>query len=258
MFINPCYLNKVMFVNNINPMFLSIFGLEIRYYGIIYALSFLIGYYFIKKINEKRNLKLDVDSLITYLIIGTVLGARIFEVLFYNPGFFIKNPLEIVMLWHGGLSFHGGLIGAMIAAYIFCRKNKVDYLELADIVSIPLALGLFLGRIANFINGELYGYETTLPWAVKFQGVEGFRHPTQIYESIKNLLIFFVLFNLKDKELKKGTIFFVFITLYGLFRFFIEFLKVPESYLLGLPTGQLFSLAMFLTGICLLYRNHKV
>ena len=121
-----------------------------------------------------------------------------------------------------------------------------------------LALGLFLGRIANFINGELYGYETSLPWAVKFQGVEGFRHPTQIYESLKNLIIFFILFNLKDKKLRKGTLFFLFIILYGLFRFFIEFFKVPESTLIGLPTGQLFSIAMFLVGSYLLYKNHKV
>ena len=202
-------------------------------------------------------MKLDVDSLIVYLVIGTVLGARLFEVLFYNPSFYFGNPLEVLAVWHGGLSFHGGLIGAMLASYIFCRKYNIDYLELADIVSIPLAFGLFLGRIANFINGELYGYETSLPWAVKFQGADGFRHPTQIYEALKNLFIFFILFNLKDKKYKKGTLFFIFITLYGLLRFFIEFLKVPESYLLGLPTGQLFSILMFLIGGIYLIKNGK-
>ena len=245
-----------MFVHNINPVLLKLGSLEIRYYGIIYALAFLIGYYYIKRESEKRNLKLDADSLITYLIIGTLIGARLFEIIFYNPSFYFSNPLEIFALWHGGLSFHGGLVGGLVASIIFCRKYKIRLLELGDILAVPLAFGLFIGRIANFINGELYGYPTNLSWGVDF-GDGIFRHPTQIYESLKNLFIFFILLKLKKKEHKEGYPFFVFLPLYGLIRFFIEFLQVPENYLLGMPTGQLFSALMFITGIYFLTKSRR-
>lgn len=245
-----------MFIHNIDPIFLSLGPIQIRYYGIIYALAFLIGYFYIKKAAEKRKLKIDVDSLLVYLIVGDIIGARLFEVIFYNPSYYFSNLSQIFAVWNGGLSFHGGLIGGLIASVIFCRKNKIKLLELADIIAIPLAFGLFLGRIANFVNGELFGYPASLPWAVDF-GDGIFRHPTQIYESLKNLFIFFVLLKINKKKHKDGYLFFIFITLYGILRFFIEFLKVPENHLLGLPTGQMFSLLMVITGVYFLAKFKK-
>src|SRR3989338_5485905 len=161
-----------MFYNNINPALFHIGPFEIRYYGIIYALGFILAYFFVYHLAKKRNLNLtkdDVADLIFYLIIGTVAGARLFEIIFYEPAYYLANPLEMPAIWHGGLSFHGGLVGAILAAVLFCKKKKVHFYDLADIVVIPLAFALFLGRIANFINGEIVGRVTNLPWCVKFR-----------------------------------------------------------------------------------------
>src|SRR3989344_7494538 len=146
-----------MFTHSISPVLLNIGSFEIRYYGIIYALGFILAYFFIEKLRKEKQVDLDTESYLFYILLGTLIGARIFYILFYNLPFYIKNPFEILALWHGGLSFHGGLLGAAIAAYLFSRKCNIKFLKLADITSIPLAFGLFLGRIGNFLNGELYG-----------------------------------------------------------------------------------------------------
>src|SRR3989344_5052686 len=175
-----------MFYHNINPVLFSIGSLEIRWYGIIFVIGFLIAYFMIGYLAKRKALNLtkdDTADLLFYLVIGILIGARAFYVFIYNAGYYISNPLESLMFWHGGLSFHGGLVGAVIAAWIFCRKKKLSMLELGDIIVIPLAIGLCLGRIANFINGELVGMVTNLPWCVNFKGYEGCRHPSQLYES---------------------------------------------------------------------------
>ena len=196
-----------------------------------------------------------------YIIIGTVLGARTLYVVVYNLPFYLSNPFEIIAVWHGGLSFHGGLIGAVIAGFYFCKRKKIDFYEIADISVIPLALGLALGRLGNFINGELYGRITNVPWAVKFPDAEGFRHPSQIYESLKNLLIFFTLWKLSDKKLPKGFIFWLFVVMYSALRFIVEFFRQPDEQLgfIGFLTmGQVLSIVMFVIGIFFIYRvSHK-
>ncbi len=248
-----------MFYHNINPTLLRLGPFEIRYYGIIFVLAFIIAYFLINHLAKERKINLnknDVTDFLFYLLIGVILGSRLFYVIIYNPGYFLSNPLEAFAIWHGGLSFHGGVIGAVIASLIFCKKKKLSFLELADITVIPLSIGLSLGRIANFLNGELYGRITSVPWAVKFRDAEGFRHPSQIYESLKNLLIFSVLWLIRNKNLPKGYLFSIFILMYSSLRFFIEFVRAPDPQLgfiiFGLTMGQILCVIMFISGLILL------
>lgn len=252
-----------MFYNNINPTLLKLGPFEIRYYGIIFVLGFILAYFFINHLAKQRNLKLtkeDILDLLFYLIIGTITGARIFEILFYNLKYYLENPFEMLAIWHGGLSFHGGFVGAIIACCLYCRKKKINFYDLADICVVPLAFGLFLGRIANFINGELVGRITEVPWCVKFKSYEGCRHPSQLYESFKNLVIFSILWFLKDKKLKKGIMFWSFVLIYSAFRFFVEFFRAPDEqigFILGLTMGQWINLVMFFVGLYFFVRIKK-
>ena len=152
------------------------------------------------------------------------------------------------------MAFHGGLIGMIIGGLVFCRQYKKDFYELADLLVIPLGIALMLGRIANYLNSEFYGKITSVPWAVKFGGIEGFRHPVQLYEAAKNLLIFALLWAIKDKSLKKGALFWTFILSYGTLRFFLEFFKELPT-LMGLTWGQWWSVPMIISGIYMLYRK---
>ena len=245
-----------MFIQNINPVILSVFGLEIRYYGLVYVLGFLLALFILMKQREKLKLTKDeIYDYVFYLIIFTVIGARLFEIIFYEPLFYFSNPLEMLMIWEGGLSFHGALLGVIIWTYIFTKKKKLHFYDISDILVIPAAFMLFLGRIANFINGELVGKITNLPWGVKFQDYEGFRHPTQIYESLKNLFIFFVLIFLKNKNLKKGTLTWLFVLMYGILRFFIEFLKEQSSFIFGIPVTQVLSILMIIIALYFLLKK---
>ena len=254
-----------MFYNHINPTLLSIGPFEIRYYGIIFALGFVIAYFLIYYLAKERKLNLtkeDVADFLFYIVIGTVIGSRFFLVLFYDLRYYLANPLEIFALWHGGLSFHGGLIGAILAGFLFCRKKKINFYDLADIAVIPLAIGLCFGRIANFLNSELYGRITNLPWGVNFNNevVDGkyiFRHPSQLYESFKNLLIFFTLWIIRNKKLPKGFLFWLFVTLYGLLRSLIEFVRQPEVMVGPFTMGQMLSIPMFIIGLIMLFKIKK-
>ena len=254
-----------MFMHNINPVLLRLGPFEIRYYGLFYVLGFVMAYFIIDYLAKKKKISLskdDIADFLLYIIVGTVLGARIFYIIFYNLPFYLSNPFEMLAVWHGGLSFHGGLIGSVIAGFYFCKRKKIDFYEIADITVIPLALGLALGRIGNFINGELYGRITDVPWAVKFPDAEGFRHPSQIYESFKNLLIFSTLWIIKDKKLPRGFIFWLFVVMYSALRFIVEFTREPDEqlgFIIGfLSMGQVLSIVMFAIGIFFIYRvSHK-
>jgi len=247
-----------MFINTINPALISILGLEIRYYGVVYVLGFLLVLLILNRQRTKLNLSKDeIYDYVFYLIIFTVAGARLFEIIFYDPLFYFSNPIEILMIWKGGLSFHGALIGVIAWTYIFTKKKKLHFYDVSDILVIPAAFMLFLGRIANFINGELIGKITNLPWGVKFQGYEGFRHPTQIYESMKNLLIFSILLLLKNKNLKKGTLTWLFVLFYGTIRFFIEFLKEQTSFILGIPVTQILSSLMVIMSLYFFIKKYQ-
>ncbi|MDD5331550.1 MAG: prolipoprotein diacylglyceryl transferase [Candidatus Nanoarchaeia archaeon] len=247
-----------MFIHNLNPTLLTVFGLEIRYYGLIYVISLILAYFILKKLSREKELNLNVEDFLFYGIIGAIIGARIFYVLFYNLNYFILNPEEIIMLWKGGLSFHGGLAGAIVAGLIYSRIKKINFWKLADISVIPLALGLCLGRIGNFINGELYGRVTNVSWAVKFPNAEGYRHPSQIYESLKNLFIFIVLFSTRKNKHKDGFNFGLFLFLYSVLRFILEFYREPDvqiGLIGGLTLGQLLNIPLFLISIYLLIKK---
>lgn len=260
-----------MFYHNINPVLLEIGPFQIRYYGLFYALGFVIVYFMIYHLAKRKQLSItkdDVADLMLYAIIGVVGGSRIAYVVFYNPFYYLQNPIDIFKIWQGGLSFHGGLIGAVLAVYLFCKKKKLEIYELLDLAVVPAAIGLALGRIGNFMNGELYGKITDASWCIdysknKFMGSipEGCRHPSQLYESVKNLLIFAALWTIKDKKLPKGFMFWTFVTLYGLFRTIIEFFRQPDEqigYILNYFTmGQLLSFPLFLLGLYMLFRLHK-
>ncbi len=253
-----------MFYNNIDPVLFHLGSLEIRYYGLFYLIGFVIAYFMLKKLSKEKSLNLnedDLSDLLLYLIIGVVIFARLFYVIFYNLSYYWQNPLEAFAIWHGGLSFHGGLVGAAIAGYYFTKKKNIAFYDLADILVIPASIGLALGRIGNFLNSELYGRVTNLPWAVKFKDASGFRHPSQIYESIKNLIMFTTLWNLRNKKLPKGFLFWTFVTMYGAFRFLIEFAREPDpqlGFILGPFTmGQFLTFPMFVIGLIMLFNLRK-
>jgi len=260
--------NKKMFYHNINPVLLKLGTFEIRYYGLFFAVGLIIAYFLISYLAERKKINItkdDISDLLVYLIIGIVLGARFFYVTAYYPLFYIKNPLEIIAIWHGGLSFHGGLLGSIIALYFFCKKKKIQFYDLADIAVIPVAIGLALGRIGNFTNGELFGRVTNVSWCIDYSKnqfiqntPQGCRHPSQIYASMKNLTIFAILWFIKDKKLPKGFMFWTFITLYGLFRTTVEFFRQPDEqigFIFNYFTiGQLLSFPMFLLGAYMLFR----
>lgn len=260
-----------MFFHNINPVLLELGPLQIRYYGLFWALGFIISYLLLPYLAKLKKLNIskdDIADLLIYMIIGVVTGARLVYVLFYNLPYYLQNPFEIIALWHGGLSFHGGLIGGIFAAYFFCKRKKIDFYDLADIVVVPVALALAIGRIGNFINGELYGRITDVSWCIDYSKNQyvadlpsGCRHPSQIYESLKNFFIFAVLWFIKDKKLPKGFMFWTFVTLYGLLRTIIEFFRAPDEqvgFIFNYFTmGQLLSFPLFLLGVYMLFKLHK-
>jgi phosphatidylglycerol:prolipoprotein diacylglycerol transferase len=242
----------MVFEHALNPALLSLGPLEIRWYGVMWALSFLVVYLYVRRSARERLIKLsddDVDWLMIWLVAGIILGARIFEVFAYEWKYYAANPGEIIAIWHGGLSFHGGLIGGIIAAYWFARRRKISFLRLADICIVPIALGQAFGRIGNFINGELFGRVTSLPWGVKFPGAEGYRHPSQIYEALYDVVIFIVLFSLRRKKMPDGSILALFLVLYSIFRFIAEYFREPTAYVGPFTMGQALNIPMFVVGI---------
>jgi phosphatidylglycerol---prolipoprotein diacylglyceryl transferase len=242
----------------INAIALTVGNISIRWYGIIYALGFLLALPISIKLAKQRNITKDqIYDYFIYLIPSSIIGARLLAVIL-NFHLYQNNVLKILFIWEGGMAFHGGLIGAAIGTYFFCKKHKIKFYDIADIIVIPAALGLALGRIGNLINQEFPGRLTDLPWGITYDNLQGKRHPSQIYESIKNLIIFFILLNFyKVKNLKRGTIFWMFIFLYSLFRFSVEFFKDQALILFNLTYGQLISIPLFIISIIFLKRISK-
>ncbi len=237
-----------------DPIAFQIGSIAIRWYGIFYVLGFLFAYW-VSPLLARNISKEDMQEFFLYLIPFSIIGARLLYV-FLNWSYYSENLFQILFIWNGGMAFYGGLIGAVLAAFYFCRKKKIHFYDLADVLVIPLAIGLALGRLGNFINGELYGKITSLPWGVSFEGVDGLRHPSQIYESLKNLFIFFVVFRVyKLKKFKKGFVFWLFIFMYSFLRFFVEFVKDVDVYS-GLTYGQWISLPLVIISLIIL-KNRK-
>ncbi len=250
-----------MFIHNINPVLLDLGFLQVRYYGLVYFLGFLFIYFYMSSRVKKGMIKgMDKDKLevfMLYLLAGVILGARIFTFIFYSPGVLLSNPLELFMVWHGGMSFHGGLIGAIIAILLFSRKYKIRFYSLADLMALPAFFFLALGRIANFINGELPGTRSDAPWCVVFPGFDGCRHPYQLYAAAKDFFLTGALYFVsKTWKLKEGLLFWYFVLLYNSTRFFLDFLRDPagEAILLGISTGQYLSLAFTVIAVYFIYK----
>ena len=224
-----------MFINNFDPVALEIFSLEIRWYSLAYIFGIILGWIIAKKLfTQDIEVKNKFDDYLTYLIIGIILGGRLGYIFIYNLSFYINNPLDIFKIWQGGMSFHGGLIGVVFASIFFAKKNNQNPFLYLDIVALVAPVGLFFGRIANFINSELYGTITNVPWAVTFVQVDNLpRHPSQLYEALlEGLFLFLLLIYFKKKFLNKpGVISGLFLIIYSIFRFIIEFYRVPDEQL---------------------------
>ena len=256
-----------MFINNFDPVAIQFFSIEIRWYSLAYVLGILIGWILSKKFFiSDEFIKDKVDDFITYLIIGIIVGGRLGYVIFYNYSYYSNNWLDIIKIWQGGMSFHGGLIGIIFASILFAKKNKQNTFDYLDIVSLVAPIGIFFGRIANFINSELYGIETNLPWAVKFVKVDNlFRHPSQLYEAFFEGLVLFIILNyFRKKSFSKipGFLSGLFLIFYSIFRFFIEFIRVPDEQLgylfLGLTLGQIISVICFFAGAYLVTNKYEI
>ena len=256
-----------MFINNFDPVAFQILSFEIRWYSLAYIAGIIIGWLLCKKIfikNSKVNEKFD--DYVTFLIIGIIIGGRLGYVIFYNFNFYINNLLDILKIWEGGMSFHGGLIGIIIASILFARKNGQDYFLYLDQVSLVAPIGIFFGRLSNFINSELYGIPTEVPWAVTFIQIDNLsRHPSQLYEAIsEGIILFLILLYFRNKNFlnKPGLISGLFLIFYSIFRFFVEFLRVPDQQLgylmLNLTMGQIISIIFILIGsVIVIFKNEN-
>ena len=256
-----------MFINNFDPVAFEIFSFEIRWYSIAYIVGILIGWILSKKIFvTEEKLKEKFDDYITYLILGIIIGGRLGYVFFYNFNYYLINIQDIFKIWQGGMSFHGALIGIIVFSYFFAKKNNQNPFQYLDVVSIVAPIGIFFGRLANFVNSELYGIETNLPWAVKFINIDSLnRHPSQLYEAFfEGIILFLILIFLRSKGLMKlpGMISGLFLVFYSFFRFLIEFLRVPDEQLgyliFDLSTGQILSVIFFLFGAYLIFIKYEI
>ena len=248
----------------IDPVIVSVGPLSVRWYGVAYVVGFILAglvVYFYARHWKLRFSGYDVLVFVCYCAFGVIIGARLGYCLLYGDGYYLANPMEILALGNGGMSFHGGLVGIVVAGVIYSLVYNVPFLTLADLVSCGVPLGLLFGRCANFVNGELYGAPTTLPIGVDFTGSGIMYHPSQLYEALlEGLVIFLVLFALSRKSnppRPRGFFLGTFLTLYGVFHILIEFVRLPDvqiGYFFGTwgTMGQLLSLPMVVVGICLI------
>ena len=255
-----------MYTHNLEPVLLDFGIIVIRWYSLAYIFGIVFGWWFGKKIishilkNTNLNFKLnDFDDLISYLIISIIAGGRIGYVIFYNFEYYISNPLEIIKVWEGGMSFHGALIGIIIGTYLFSKKRGVPTFFMLDIIACVAPIGIFFGRIANFINAELIGKVTNVSWSVIFPLVDTLpRHPSQLYEAMLEGIILFLILNILifKKNYKIGTSSCLFLIFYGIFRVISEIFREPDiqvGYLLDLfSMGTILSFFMIVSGFVIL------
>tara|TARA_R110001592_G_scaffold79054_3_gene236765 strand:- start:17645 stop:18463 length:819 start_codon:yes stop_codon:yes gene_type:complete len=254
------------FLLNIDPVAFSIGPLTVRWYALAYLCGFLLGWkYCLVLVNRSTNARPnaeDIDNFLTWAVVGVILGGRLGYILFYNFELYSANPLEILKIWHGGMSFHGGMMGVLVAMFLFSKKNKINVFSLADIVSAAAPIGLFFGRIANFINAELYGRQTDLPWGVVFPGGgDAPRHPSQLYEALlEGAVLFLILYGMSKcskVQARLGMVAGAFLLGYGVFRAIVEFVREPDAQigLIGdaISMGQILCLPMIIGGAILIY-----
>lgn len=250
---------------NIDPVIFSVGGFGPRWYSLLFAAGFIIGFYFLRHVFAKENKPEEaIDSLLIHMVLGTVIGARLGHVLFYDPGYYFSNPLEILMVWKGGLASHGAGIGILIANWIFCRKHGFKFMWSVDRLVIPVALSGTFIRLGNFFNSEILGIPSSVPWAVVFSRIDQIpRHPVQIYESISYAIIFIVLLMIYKKSNntpKAGLLFGVFLTMVFTARLLLEGLKSKQAAFepaMALSMGQWLSIPFLIAGIFFMVRALK-
>ena len=251
-----------MFVNNLDPVAISLFNIDIRWYSLAYIFGLIFSIQYGKFLITKKNFfefeKDILDDYLPYAILGIILGGRIGYILFYDLAFYIKNPIEIFYIWQGGMSFHGGLVGIILISLYFVKKKQIDFYVFSDLLALISPIGLFLGRIANFINSELIGLPSNLPWSVIFIKIDQIpRHPSQLYEALLEGIMLFTILNLIFKFKKiKGYVSAYFLILYSFFRIVSEQFRLPDEhlgYVLGnLSMGSVLSIIILLIGIFIL------
>ena len=250
-----------MFINNFDPVAFQVFSIDIRWYSLSYIFGLIFGWIYCQKILIKDNFKKKLfEDYILYLIIGIIVGGRLGYVLIYSPDYYFQNFEEIFMIWKGGMSFHGGVLGVIITTIIFCKKNNENIFYFLDLISLSAPIGIFLGRISNFINSELYGRVTDIFWSVRFVKIDNLsRHPSQIYEAFFEGIILFIILNFLNKKFnyKSGIISSLFLIFYSIFRFIIEFVREPDSHIgfiyFNLTIGQIISVITIMIGFTLIY-----
>jgi len=251
----------------ISPTIVSIGGLHLRWYGVMYVIAFVLGswiaatllarYQRVRGLNQK-----GLEDLLFWVILGVIAGGRVGYILFYNLPYYLQNPLELLAVWKGGMSFHGGLIGVAIAGWLFVRKHKLSLLEVGDLLAVPSALGLMFGRIGNFINAELVGRPASpdLPWAMYFPNDLVARHPVQLYSAGKDLLLFALLLVLYRRVERRGVVLGALFLGYGILRTTVELFREPDAHIgfIGSVTlGQLLSLPLIVLGAWMLWDAWK-
>ena len=249
---------------SLNPIAVTLGPFAIRWYGLAYLAGFVCAGLVMRALARRWRLDISGDDVVSVMIgiaFGVIVGARLFYVLFYGAGYYLAHPLEVFATWDGGMSFHGGLVGAIVGGYIVSRSLHISFATICDLAACGAPVGLFFGRCANFINGELWGKETSLPWGVMFSDTGGgavYRHPSQLYEALlEGVVLFIIMMVLSRKRPPRpqGTFIGTFLACYGVFRFLIEFVRLPDAqlgYLLGtdwLTMGQCLSAPLVLIGI---------
>ena len=257
-----------MYIHDLNPVLINFSFFEIRWYSLAYILGILIGWWLAKKIIvykiQNKVIFFDIklfDDLISYIIISIILGGRIGYVIFYNFSYYLNNPINIFKIWEGGMSFHGAMIGVILGTYLFSKKIKINSFFFLDIIACVAPLGIFFGRIANFINGELYGKPGSFTWSVVFPKIDMIpRHPSQLYEAfLEGIILFSILITLIfKKNIRIGVCSGLFMILYGVFRILAEQFREPDKqigYLFDLLSmGSILSLIMLLAGLFILIK----
>jgi phosphatidylglycerol:prolipoprotein diacylglycerol transferase len=244
----------------IDPVAFSIGPLAVRWYGLMYLAGFAAGWWLGQrriKAGGAPITRQQFDDLIFLAVLGVIVGGRLGYVLFYKPGYYLAHPLEVFAVWQGGMSFHGGLLGVMLAMWIAARRHRVGFLSLMDFVAPLCPLGIAAGRLGNFINGELYGRVTDLPWGMVFRGAgDAPRHPSQLYQAaLEGFALFVLLWWFSSRPRARGQVSALFLIGYGVFRFVAEFAREPDAFLgmlaFGLTMGQWLCIPMILGGLWL-------
>ncbi len=250
---------------HIDPALVTIGPLQIRWYGLMYVLGFIASYFLVQNQIKKRKdivLASHVENLNFTIMLSLIFGGRLGYVLFYNFGYYLEHPAEIIATWQGGMSFHGALIGVILGGFWFCKTRKINFWRTADIYVVTIPIGLGLGRIGNFINAELFGRESNLPWAMIFPGGgPNPRHPSQLYEFLlEGVLLFILLWKAKDHPHPTGFMLSFFLLGYGAFRVIVEFFRQPDAqvgFICTMTMGQLLSITMILAGVLIFFFRRK-